>query len=233
MADGGTPPGDTGRSAGTGGEGGTGGTSAAGGSGGEGGPGGAGRERAGRGRAGREPPPEDRPRGGPPGEIGTAWSVPRGGPRPPDGPVTGTTDRLRPPDGPGDGTSGPPGTRVTTTGGVTRAGTLLLCGGFLALLQGVAAIAGDDVHADVGSYVYGLGLTGWGWIHLVLGVLAAVTGASLLRGSSRARVPGVLLASLGLVAQFLFLPYEFLPYEPVRSAVVMAVDVLVIRALAS
>ncbi|MCF4141130.1 hypothetical protein L1856_36410 [Streptomyces sp. Tue 6430] len=145
--------------------------------------------------------------------MGTAWSVPRGGPRPPDGPGGGTTDR--------------PGTPVTTTGGgVTLAGTLMLCGGFLALLQGVAAIAGDDVYADVGSYVYGLGLTGWGWIHLVLGVLAAVTGASLLRGSSRARVPGVLLASLGLVAQFLFLPYE-----PVWSAVVMAIDVLVIRVL--
>ncbi|MFJ9714786.1 hypothetical protein ACIRPQ_02375 [Streptomyces sp. NPDC101213] len=221
MADGGTPPGDTGRSAGTGGasgtggEGGTGGTSAAGDSGGEGGPGGAGRERAGRGRAGREPPPEDRPRGGLPGEIGTAWSVPRGGPRPPDGP--------------GDGTSGPPGTRVTTTGGVTRAGTLLLCGGFLALLQGVAAIAGDDVHADVGSYVYGLGLTGWGGDPPRPGG----PGRRHRREPPPGLLPGVLLASLGLVARFLFLPYEFLPYEPVRSAVVMAVDVLVIRALAS
>ncbi|MFH9859499.1 hypothetical protein [Streptomyces sp. NPDC017202] len=190
MADGGTPQGDTSRSGGGGGGGGKGGS---------GGPGGPGDE-----RAGRERPPEVRPRGGPTGEIGTAWSVPRGGPRPPDRSGTGVG------------------------GCVTLAGTLMLCGGFLALLQGVAAIAEDDIYARVGSYVYGLSLTGWGWIHLVLGLLAAVTGASLLRGSPRARVPGVLLASLGLVAQFLFLPYE-----PLWSVVVMAVDVLVLRALAS
>ncbi|WP_454319425.1 DUF7144 family membrane protein [Streptomyces phaeoluteigriseus] len=119
-----------------------------------------------------------------------------------------------------------PGARIT--GGVAFAGALLLCSGFLAVLQGVAAIAEDDVYAHVGSYVYGLTLTGWGWIHLVLGVLAAVTGAGLLRGAARARLPGVLLASLSLVAQFLFLPYE-----PVWSSVVMAIDVLVVRALTS
>lgn len=214
MADGGTPSGDTGRSGDAGGTAGSGGGGGTGGSRGKGGPGGPGRERAERGL-----PPEGRPRGDPTGEIGTAWSVPRGGPRPPARPGTGITGRPRPPDR--------PAARVTG-GGVTLAGTLMLCGGFLALLQGVAAIAEDDVYARVGSYVYGLSLVGWGWIHLVLGVLAAVTGAGLLRGSSRARVPGLLLAPLSLVAQFLFLPYE-----PVWSVVVMAVDVLVIRALAS
>lgn len=93
---------------------------------------------------------------------------------------------------------------------------------------GVAAVPEGDVYTRVGSYVHGPSLTGWGRIHLALGLLAAVTGASLLRGSSRARVPGVLLAALGLVAQFLFLPYE-----PVWSVVLMAVDVLVLRAPAS
>ncbi|MET9502050.1 hypothetical protein ABZY42_09995 [Streptomyces sp. NPDC006622] len=143
--------------------------------------------------------------GDPKGEIGTAWSVPPGGPRP-------RTDRSEP----------------RTTVGVTFAGTLMLCGGFLAVLQGIAAIAEDDVYARVGSYVYGLSLLGWGLLHLVLGTLVAVTGASLLRGAFRARLPGILLASLSLVSQFLFLPYE-----PVWSVVVMAMDVLVIRALAS
>ncbi|GKQ35913.1 hypothetical protein [Streptomyces sp. A012304] len=136
--------------------------------------------------------------GPPPGEIGTAWSVPPGGPR--------RTTR--------------PGTR-DVLGGV-----LLICGGLLAVLQGVAALAGDGVHARVGSYVYGLTLTGWGLLHLVLGVLTAATGAALLRGAARARPAGLLLASLGLLAQFLFLPYA-----PPRSAVVAALDVCAIRAL--
>ncbi|MFI6037388.1 hypothetical protein ACIBBD_25080 [Streptomyces sp. NPDC051315] len=140
--------------------------------------------------------------GTPRGEIGTAWSAPPGGPREPS----------------------PRDSRIP--GGVVLAGVLMLCSGVLAVLQGVAALAGDDVYARVGSYVYGLGLTGWGTVHLVLGLLATATGAGLLAGAARARLPGLLLASLSLVAQFLFLPYE-----PLRSVVVMALDVFVIREL--
>ncbi|MFF1543363.1 hypothetical protein [Streptomyces sp. NPDC058291] len=96
------------------------------------------------------------------------------------------------------------------------------------MLQGVAAVAGDDVYARVGSYVYRFGLTGWGRVHLVLGAATAATGAALLQGMARARGAGVLLAGMSLVAQFLFLPYE-----PLWSITVMAVDVFVIRSLAT
>ncbi|MEU2280552.1 hypothetical protein ABZ614_01050 [Streptomyces sp. NPDC013178] len=145
-----------------------------------------------------------RPTGSPQGEIGTAWSVPPGGPRTPS---------------PRD---------ARAFGGATFAGVLLLCGGVLAVLQGIAALAGDDVYARVDSYVYALTLTGWGAVHLVLGVLAAGTGAGLLGSAPWARLPGIVLASLSLVAQFLFLPHE-----PLWSIVVMAIDVFVIGALAS
>ncbi|MBV7694131.1 hypothetical protein [Streptomyces sp. TRM70350] len=114
------------------------------------------------------------------------------------------------------------------TGGVVFAGVLMLCGGLLAVLQGIAAIAADDVYARVGTYVYELNLTGWGWIHLVVGVLVAVTGWGLLMGAAWARVAGITLAALSLVLQFLFLPYQ-----PVWSVVIMAIDVFVIWALAA
>lgn len=157
------------------------------------------------------------PTGEPHGEIGTAWSVPRGGPR-----------RTAPDDGPtGDGPTGDGRTRYGRTGeGVLFAGVLMLCAGVLAVLQGVAAVSGDDVYARVGSYVYEFDLTGWGWIHLVLGALAAGTGAALLKGLRGARHPAVLLAALSLVAQFLFLPYE-----PLWSVAVMTIDVFVILSL--
>ncbi|GEC03396.1 hypothetical protein SSP24_10510 [Streptomyces spinoverrucosus] len=114
------------------------------------------------------------------------------------------------------------------TGGTVFAGVLMLCGGLLAVLQGIAAIAADDVYARVGTYVYELNLTGWGWIHLVVGVLVAVTGWGLLMGAAWARVAGITLAALSLILQFLFLPYQ-----PVWSVVMMAIDVFVIWALAS
>ncbi|MGW1780103.1 DUF7144 family membrane protein [Streptomyces sp. NPDC002143] len=144
------------------------------------------------------------PTGDPHGEIGTAWSTPRGGPR-----------QVAPHDG-------------RAGAGVVFAGVLMLCSGVLAVLQGIAAVADDDVYARVGSYVYELSLTGWGWIHIVLGAVAAATGAALLKELTWARFTGILLAALSLVAQFLFLPYE-----PLWSVVVMAIDVFVIWSLAS
>jgi hypothetical protein len=126
-----------------------------------------------------------------------------------------------------------PRTRPSTspgwvTGGVVFAGVLMLCNGVLAVLQGIAAIADDDnVYGGVGDYVYRIGLTGWGWIHLVIGVCVAITGAGVLRGADWARYVGILFASLSLVAQFLFLPYA-----PVWSVIMIAIDLFVIWALA-
>ncbi|MFE6354925.1 hypothetical protein ACFVOO_19045 [Streptomyces rochei] len=114
------------------------------------------------------------------------------------------------------------------TGGVVFAGVLLVLNGALAVLQGIAAIAEDDVYARVGSYVYELNLTGWGVIHVILGALVLVTGIGLLRDMAWARFAGIFLASLSLIAQFLFLPYS-----PVWSVIMMAIDVFVIWALAS
>ncbi|MFJ9425023.1 hypothetical protein [Streptomyces sp. NPDC101249] len=114
------------------------------------------------------------------------------------------------------------------TGGVVFAGVLMLCSGILAVLQGIAAIASDDVYGRVGTYVYELNLTGWGWIHVILGALVAVTGLGVLKGAAWARFLGIFLVSLSLIAQFLFLPYL-----PVWSVVMMAIDVFVIWALAS
>ncbi|MER6350044.1 DUF7144 family membrane protein [Streptomyces sp. NPDC001595] len=142
----------------------------------------------------------------PQSEIGTAW----------------TAERRRP----GAGTPPPPTTEGLRTGGLVVAGVLMLCGGVLAVLQGVAAIAGDDVYGRIGSYVYGLDLTGWGWIHLVLGALVAATGWGVLVGAGWARTAGVPLISVSLVAQFLFLPYV-----PLWSIVMIAIEVFALWAL--
>ncbi|MEU0331780.1 hypothetical protein [Streptomyces sp. NPDC006193] len=114
------------------------------------------------------------------------------------------------------------------TGGVTFAGVLMVCSGILALFQGIAAVAGDDVYLRMGSYVYRLNLTGWGTIHIIIGALVLLTGIGLLRDMAWARFAGLFLVALSLVAQFLFLPYA-----PVWSVIMMAIDVFVIWALAS
>ncbi|MGW2033286.1 MULTISPECIES: DUF7144 family membrane protein [Streptomyces] len=123
-----------------------------------------------------------------------------------------------------------PGARggAWATGGVTFAGVLMVCSGLLALFQGIAAVTADAVYYRIGSYIYKMNLTGWGTIHIVIGALVLATGVGLLMHVPWARVVGMVLVAFSLITQFLFLPYA-----PVWSLVLLAIDVFVLWALAS
>jgi len=69
-------------------------------------------------------------------------------------------------------------------------------------------------------------LTSWGWVHLIVGVLVAVAGVFVLRGAVWARTVGVAVAAVSALLNFMWLPYY-----PVWSILIIAVDVLVIWAL--
>ncbi|MGW0965527.1 DUF7144 family membrane protein [Streptomyces sp. NPDC002516] len=162
-----------------------------------------------------------RPPGPPPG--GGTGSQPSGG----DMPLWGDQWSGA---GPAAGGMGPPpsGSSGWAAGGVTFAGVLMLVNGGLNILQGISAIAKDDVYARVNDYVYRINLTGWGWILLILGAIAAVTGWGILKDAKWARVTGIVLASLSMLFQFMFLPYA-----PIWSVILLAIDVFVIWALAT
>jgi hypothetical protein len=114
------------------------------------------------------------------------------------------------------------------TGGVVFAGVLLLMNGIFAILQGISAIATDDVYTRIHNYVYKINLTGWGWILVILVALGVIAGAALLKGAPGwARGVGIFLAALSMVAQFLFLPYA-----PLWALIMIGIDFFVIWALA-
>nr|WP_243766934.1 hypothetical protein [Streptomyces sp. GC420] len=102
----------------------------------------------------------------------------------------------------------------------------MVFGGIMALLQGIAAIAKDDVFVATDDFVYKFNLTGWGWVHLVLGAVVVVAGAALFTGATWARVAGVVLAGLSMVANFVWLPYA-----PLWSIALIAVNGFIIWAL--
>jgi len=106
------------------------------------------------------------------------------------------------------------------------AAIMMIVGGVLNLLQGITAIAKDDVFVTTPNYAYKFDLTSWGWIHLVLGVVVTVAGLALFTGATWARVIGVALASLLIVANFMYVPYY-----PLWSLTLVAVNVFVIWAL--
>ena len=67
-----------------------------------------------------------------------------------------------------------PATRVT--GLAKFAGVLLIISGLWDVLIGISAILADKIFVTTPQYVYYFDITGWGWVHLILGVLVAGTG---------------------------------------------------------
>ncbi|MFD7433971.1 hypothetical protein [Streptomyces sp. NPDC059861] len=103
---------------------------------------------------------------------------------------------------------------------------LLMLAGILAVFRGIMAIAQNDVFVTTPSYVFQFDLTGWGWIHLVLGAVAVVVSVGLFQAATWARVAGVVIAGLIVIANFLSLPYS-----PVWSVLIIAFSGFVIWAL--
>lgn len=112
------------------------------------------------------------------------------------------------------------------SGWVVFAGVLMIFGGLMTLFAGIAAIANDDVFVATRDYVYEFGLTGWGWIHLIMGVVITLADAALFQGATWARVVGVALAGLAMLANFLWIPYA-----PFWAIVLIAINGFVIWAL--
>ncbi|MGW7368809.1 DUF7144 family membrane protein [Streptomyces sp. NPDC054841] len=109
---------------------------------------------------------------------------------------------------------------------VTFAGVMLIVAGILDLFRGIMAIAKDDIYVTTPRYVFRFDLTAWGWIHLILGVIAIVVGFSLFQATLWSRIAGIILAGLLLIANFLSLPYY-----PLWSLVAIAIYIAIIWAL--
>jgi hypothetical protein len=124
-----------------------------------------------------------------------------------------------PDDGVGGRTSG-------WAGWIGFAGVMMvMIGGFNAI-EGMAGLLTDDFYVVSPSDVLVFDLTGWGWVHTVIGVLVAITGIALLMGASWARVVTVILAILNAIAQL-----AFVAVYPVWSLIVITLCVVVIWAV--
>ncbi len=108
------------------------------------------------------------------------------------------------------------------------AGMMLIISGGFQVIQSIVAIAKDEYIVVKPNYVFSLDLTGWGWIHLVVGLILAGIGACLLVGQGWARIAGIVVAGISAIINF-----SWLPYSPWWALLVIAVDILVIWALAT
>jgi hypothetical protein len=113
-----------------------------------------------------------------------------------------------------------------SVGLIVFAAVLMIIGGIMQALQGLVALANDTFYVLGKDYVFKYDVTTWGWVHLVLGVIVALAGGALFLGSTWARVVAVLVASVGILVNF-----AWMPYYPIWSLTLLTLDAFVIWAV--
>lgn len=112
-------------------------------------------------------------------------------------------------------------------GWIAFAGILMVILGALHAFQGLVGIFKDDFFlVSSRGLALKLDFTTWGWVHLIVGVIVVVAGMCVLAGQMWARIVGVLLAGLSLLANV-----AFLAAYPFWSLTMIALDIVIIMAL--
>jgi hypothetical protein len=92
------------------------------------------------------------------------------------------------------------------SGWIAFAGVMMVILGSLDAFWGLAAILNDEVVVVGGTGALIFDITTWGWVHLILGGLVALTGVGLITGNSAARVAGIFFVAVNAVAQIVWFP---------------------------
>ncbi|GAA2904728.1 membrane protein [Streptosporangium fragile] len=117
--------------------------------------------------------------------------------------------------------------RVTGwVGWIWFAGMMMILNGIFNSINGLTAIFNDRFFLEARGRVLVFDLTGWGWVHLTVGILLIVVGAALATGRLWARIVGIALVMINAVAQM-----ASVWAYPWWSLLALVVDGLVLYAL--
>ena len=113
------------------------------------------------------------------------------------------------------------------SGWVTFAGVIALVVGGYNALSGIAAISDDDtLKAQATKVLYGIDLTAWGWLWLIVGIVQVVAGVLVLQRNEWGRWLAISMAALSATFT-IFVIFVF----PLWSIAVLALDCVVLYAL--
>jgi hypothetical protein len=105
-------------------------------------------------------------------------------------------------------------------------GVLLIIIGSLDALWGLAAILNNDIVIVGGHGAILANITTWGWVHLILGSLIALTGVGLFAGSNGARLAALLFVTVNAILQIVWFPAA-----PLWAFLIIILDVVIIYQL--
>jgi hypothetical protein len=113
------------------------------------------------------------------------------------------------------------------TGWIAFASTMLILIGAFHAIEGLVGIFRDGFFAvPKNDLLVRVDYTAWGWVHLLLGLLAIGVGIGISLGQMWARIFGVFFAVVSAIVNL-----GFVNAFPVWSILIIAFDVLVIWAL--
>lgn len=121
-------------------------------------------------------------------------------------------------------------TRNTTTTGWVGwayfAAVMLLAVGGMQIVAGLVSIFNENYYIVTSSGLIAFDYATWGWMYLLIGSIALLTGFGLLTGSAFARVVAVIIAVIAMIGNV-----AFLSAYPLWSIIALIVNGLIIYSL--
>ena len=112
-------------------------------------------------------------------------------------------------------------------GYIAFAGIMLVVLGLFHALMGLVALFQEDYYAvGTSGLMLEVDYSGWGWVHLISGVVAACAGFALTRGETWARVVAVVVAVLSMLVNL-----AFMSAYPIWSVIMITICFFVIYAV--
>ena len=112
-------------------------------------------------------------------------------------------------------------------GFILFAAIMMVMAGSFQAFAGLVALFENEFYVATRNYLLQFDATSWGWIHLLVGLVVLLAGFAVA-GRTWGRVVGITLAVLSALANF-----AFIPYYPLWSLTIIALDIFVIWALAA
>lgn len=116
--------------------------------------------------------------------------------------------------------------RTGWVGWIYFAGIIMILSGILNIIYAISAIAFPNWTVFTPGGLLLLNLNGWGWLHLIIGIVVMIAGFLVFSGNLFGRTIAVIMAGVSLIANF-----AWLPLYPFWSLVIITLDVLVIWAM--
>jgi hypothetical protein len=118
------------------------------------------------------------------------------------------------------------GARDTYSGWAAFAGVLMFIIGSLNAFWGLGGILNDDIVIVGGEGAIIADITLWGWVHLILGSIIALTGVGLLAGNEGARLAAIFFLTVNAIVQIVWFPAA-----PLWAFLIIILDVTIIYQL--